>query len=243
MKRQQDLQSAGSGTAVARKKPISSNTAHEEVYIYLRRLIISGQLEPGKALSVRGLAADCNVSAMPAREAIKSLVALGALEQTATRRIMVSKMTPGKFRELIIARRMLEPALASLALERLSTKAKQRDALAAKLTLIDSRLDDAIKAGDVSAYGKWNSEFHFALYEAADAPVMLGLVESLWLQIGPFMRIVLGRRGTSALVDQHQEAIAAIKDCDALKLEEAIRGDIMDGMSHIAIDVAGETGR
>ncbi len=207
--------------------------AHEEVYSRLRRAIIEGQLEPGRSLSVRTLGAQFSVSAMPAREAVRRLVALGALELTPTRRIMVAHMTPSKIEELTEARIPLETRLALRALDRTATTMKARAALVAKLSKIDARLDEAIDRGDVAAYSKANSEFHFSLYGAAEAPVLLGVVEGLWLQIGPFMRVVVTRLGTSELVDQHKQAIDALAAGDAKKLERAVRLDILEGMKMI----------
>lgn len=206
---------------------------HEEVYQRLRKAIIAGQLEPGMSLSVRGLAAQFGVSAMPARDAIRRLAALGALEFTPTRRVTVARMTPAKIEELTVARTRLEPALSARALGRLKGRPRDRDKLIAALARVDADMDDAIAKGDVGLYARTNSDFHFTLYEAAQSPVILGLVESLWLQVGPFMRVVIGRLGTSSLIDQHKEAIDALRDEDAAKLEEAIRLDILEGMTNI----------
>lgn len=208
--------------------------AHEEVYAKMRRAIIDGQLEPGRPLSVRTLAAQFSVSATPAREAIRRLVALGALEMTPTRRIMIARMSPRKIEELSDARIPLEARLAARAFERTEGRPKARLALIAKLSKIDARLDAAIERGDVGGYSKANSEFHFTLYAAADAPVLLGVVEGLWLQVGPFMRVVVGRLGTATLVDQHKEAIDALSEGDVKKLERSIQLDIVEGMTRIA---------
>ncbi|MGD9799752.1 MAG: GntR family transcriptional regulator [Parvularculaceae bacterium] len=223
------------------KKPVAAQkragrrapVVHEEVYARLRRAIIDGQLEPGRALSVRMLAAQFSVSAMPAREAIRRLVALGALEMTATRRIMIARMTPDRIDELTEARTLLEPRLAARAFDRTEGRRRARAALVSRLSAIDKRLDEAIADGDVAAYSKTNSDFHFTLYEAAKAPVLLGVVESLWLQTGPFMRVVVSRLGTSTLVDQHKEAIDALDAGDREKLQTALRLDIIEGMQRI----------
>ncbi|MEX6634437.1 GntR family transcriptional regulator [Hyphococcus lacteus] len=207
---------------------------HEEVYQKLRRAIISGQLEPGRTLSVRGLAAEFGVSTMPAREAIRQLVALGALELTETRRVSVAQMNEDKLSEISEARLALEPELAARVLTQLKRQSAAREKLAIKLSKIDATLDRAIERGDSAAYARYNSEFHFKLYEAAKSPVYLGLVESLWLQIGPFMRVVIGRLGTSSLVDQHKEAVSALRADDVTKLTKAIRNDILEGMTNIA---------
>lgn len=226
------LNPARSKAASATKRK-RAPVVHEEVYARLRRAIIDGQLEPGRSLSVRTLGAQFEVSAMPAREAIRRLVALGALELTPTRRIAVARMTPSKIDELTDARIPLETRLALRALERTHGKPRARAALVARLSKIDARLDAAIARGDIDAYTKANSEFHFTLYEAADAPVLLGVVEGLWLQIGPFMRVVVTQLGTAELIDQHKEAIDALEDGDAIKLEKAIRLDILEGMTKI----------
>lgn len=226
------LNTARSKAASATKRK-RAPVVHEEVYARLRRAIIDGQLEPGRSLSVRTLGAQFAVSAMPAREAIRRLVALGALELTPTRRIAVARMTPSKIDELTDARIPLETRLALRALERTHGKPRARAALVARLSKIDARLDAAIARGDIDAYTKANSEFHFALYEAADAPVLLGVVEGLWLQIGPFMRVVVTQLGTAELIDQHKEAIDALEAGDAIKLEKAIRLDILEGMTKI----------
>lgn len=207
---------------------------HEAVYERLRRAIIDGQLEPGKALSVRTLAAEFKVSAMPAREAIRQLAALGALEFTPTRRVAIARMSKEKLSELCDARLALEPALAARVLTALAGDPIAREALAQRLMKIDERLDLVIASGDSAAYARLNSEFHFTLYEAAAAPVYLGLVESLWLQTGPFMRVVIGRLGTAVLDDDHhKEAVEALRAGDAGKLEAAVRDDIRQGMSNI----------
>ena len=63
------------------------------------------------------------------------------------------------------------------------------------------------------------------------------MIESLWMQSGPFMRLVYGRVGTSWLVDYHEQAMDAILARDADALAEAIRSDILDGMQHIGNSV------
>jgi len=217
------------GKGAVKRAPV----VHEEVYARLRRAIIDGQLEPGRALSVRSLAAQFSVSAMPAREAIRRLVALGALEMTETRRIMISRMTPEKVDELTEARTLLEPRLAARAFNMTQGRARARKALISRMTAIDKRLDAAIADGNVGSYSKLNSEFHFTLYEAAKAPILLSAVESLWLQTGPFMRIVISKLGMPNFVDMHKEAIEALKSDDAAEFEKAIRLDIIEGMQRI----------
>lgn len=212
-----------------------SQVMHEHVYDRLRDAIIHGQLAPGRAVSVRSLAAEFDVSAMPAREAIKRLVAIGALDLTDTRRVKVASISQPKLDEIKLARVALEPVLARYSLQQVDASRRDKARLLKTLRQIDSELDRAIERGDAAAYAKLNCDFHFALYRAADAQVLLGLVESLWLQFGPFMRVIIGRVGTSFLQDdEHKKAIDAIEQSQADVLEAAVRRDVADGMDMIS---------
>ncbi len=53
--------------------------AHDRVYRTLRTRIMHGELPPGEALTLRGIGKQFDVSMTPAREAVRRLVAEGAL--------------------------------------------------------------------------------------------------------------------------------------------------------------------
>ena len=205
--------------------------AHEETYKALYYAIITGRFEPGKTLTLRGMAEQLGYSPMPVRESVRRLVALGALEMRSTRRISVAPMTKERFEEIWSARVLLEPEIAARAM------VHSNKALIREMQRIDDELAEAIDRGDPDKYSLKNWEFHFTLYRASACPIILRLIESVWLQFGPFMRLVTGRLGTSYLVDQHKMAIEALKKKDEAALREAIRLDIRDGMERIGSDL------
>lgn len=202
-------------------------TTHGRVYRVLRQQILTGGFPPGRPVTLRGLAAALNVSPMPVREAVRQLIAERALVMHDNRRVSIPDMTREKFEEILFARRTLEPELAARALPNITKAAL------AKLAGIDEDIDMAMKTGDVEAYMRGNHAFHLGIYQLADAPTILGLVESIWLQFGPFMRVVYGQFGTAKLEDQHQRALDAIRKRDEAKLRLAISEDIMQGMRFI----------
>ena len=212
----------------------ASGVVHEHIFELLREAIISGKFSPGSTISVRKLATEYKVSAMPAREAIRRLVAIGALEMTDTRRIKLASMSSEKLEEIRIARLALEPLLAVKAWEKVRSNARLKKRLIDTMTSADNAMDIAIERGDATSYARCNSDFHFALYRSSEATVMLGLVESLWLQFGPYMRLVIGQLGTSWLKDdKHKRAIEAILTDDPDRLHEAISADIAEGLANI----------
>lgn len=205
----------------------SAPTAHEQVYRGLRERILFGGFLPGGAVTLRGLAEELGVSPMPVREAVRRLIAERALTMRDNRRVQVAPMTGAKFEEVLFARRVIEPELAARGLARMTPA--NVDAIAA----IDDAIDRAMAAGDVEGYVRGNYRFHFTIYGYAAAPTLLALVESIWLQFGPFMRMAYERFGTSDLEDHHQGAIAAMRRGDEVGLREAIVADICQGMGFI----------
>lgn len=200
---------------------------HASIYEDLRRRMITGKIVPGVGLSTRGLALELGVSQMPVRDALSRLAAEGAVAIRSKRKIEVPPMNPERFTDLLDCRLLLEPEAAVQALPHI-TPAKMK-----QLREIDTALDAAMENGDVIGYMEKNFEFHFALYRANNRPTLNRLIETLWLQFGPFMRVVYGRYGTANLVDQHRVALDAIEAGDADALRRAIAGDIADGMGLI----------
>lgn len=201
--------------------------AHERVYRELRERILYGGFQPGRPVTLRGLAESLGVSPMPVREAVRRLIALGALDLHDNRRVSVPAMTARKFDEIVFARLALEPELAVRAMPRIG------ESELGVIVAIDDAIEVAMQNGDPEGYMRSNHAFHSAIYNLAASETLGPLVDSVWLQFGPFMRTVYGRVGTSSLEDQHQRAIAALRAGDADGLRTAIAEDIMQGMRFI----------
>jgi len=214
-------------TAEEIAEPAAEPVLRASIYEDLRRRMITGKIMPGVGLSTRGLALEMGVSQMPVRDALSRLAAEGAVAIRSKRRIEVPAMSAERFGDLLECRLMLEPEAAALALPQI-TPAKLK-----QLREIDAALDRAMLQGDVIAYMENNFAFHFNIYRANGRPILNRLIEALWLQFGPFMRVVYGRFGTANLVDQHQIALAAIEARDPEALRRAIASDIADGMGLI----------
>ena len=213
--------------AAPQRRALADSTAvHDQVYDAIRQALITGRIAPGVGVSLRSLAAELGVSPMPVRDAVRRLAAERALAiNPANKRLSVPSLTADRLEQLSQARLWIEPELAARA-------ARHADeGLIRTLQAIDARLDAALAAGDVDGYMTANHAFHFAIYERSGADVLLSMAGGLWLQIGPFMRVVFGRVGTGSLpADRHAEAIAALKVRDAEGARRAIAADLTEGM-------------
>lgn len=200
---------------------------HEITYARLRDMILFGVLQPGQPVTIQGLTADLDAGMTPVREAIRRLAAEGALLPQGNRRVTVPRLTASDLDQVAFARLTIEPHLAERA------GASVTPALIDQLEAIDRKVDAAIRADDVSGYLESNHAFHFALYEAAGAGVLLDMARSLWLRFGPSLRVVSVKSGATSLPDAHKEALAAMRAGDAPGLAQAMHRDIAQGVDQV----------
>ncbi|MFZ1470679.1 MAG: GntR family transcriptional regulator [Paracoccaceae bacterium] len=212
----------GQGSSADRKVP-----SHEVTYARLRDMILYGHLAPGQPVTIQGLIQDLGAGMTPVREAIRRLTAEGALLPQGNRRVAVPQMTPMMLDEVAFARLAIEPKLAELAAAHLD------GALIDRLTVADAAVNQAIGAGRIPDYLAANHAFHFALYEASQAPFLVDIARSLWLRAAPSLRAVIGRYGRAALPDRHSEALVAMRAGDAAALAAAVQSDIQQGIDQI----------
>lgn len=201
--------------------------AHQTVYEDLRDRILFGELAPGEAVTIQGLCDSTGAGMTPVREAIRRLIAAGALQMRGNRRVLVPALTPSGVLELDFMRKALEGELTKRATSRLTAGCLQR------LDEIDGDLNTAITRGDIRAYLSCNYHFHTTLYEAADSPIILATVTRLWLRFGPSLRVVCGRYGTMNLPDKHAELLMALRRKDEEAARLAVVEDIEQGMSQV----------
>jgi DNA-binding GntR family transcriptional regulator len=204
--------------------PPSPAAAHERLYRLLRSRILHGEIGPGESLTLRGIAASFGVSMTPAREAVRRLVAEGALTMSASGRMATPEPSNERIEELASLRALLEPELASRALPR------AHGALIERLQTINQTLAEVVAKRDAVGYIRTNLEFHRTLYLRAQAPAILALTETVWLQLGPTMRKLYNKRERNEVPQHHRTIIAALKAGDEPGLRLAIRTDVTQGL-------------
>lgn len=205
----------------------SGLSAHDRLYRSLRQQIMHGELPPGHALTLRGIGAQTGLSMTPVREAFRRLAAEGALTISASGRVTTPELGPDRIEELAALRALLEPELASRALPRAHM------ALIERLQVINMANAEAAVKRDAVAYIRTNLEFHRTLYLRAQAPAMLAVAETVWLQLGPTMRAVYSRLHRSDPPQTHRMILAALKAGDEPALRLAVRTDVTQGLRHL----------
>lgn len=213
-------------TVITRTDPLPN--AHDRVYRGLRSRIMHGDIAPGQALTLRGIGKEYGVSMTPARESVRRLVAEGALTLSSSGRVSTPELSNERLEELAALRSLIEVELASRALPRAHM------ALIERLQTINAAVGDAAMRQDAVAYIRTNLEFHRTLYLRAQAPAMLAMAETVWLQMGPTMRALYVRLKRRDPPHFHRLIIAALKAGDEPGLRLAVRSDVTQGLKMLA---------
>ena len=178
----------------------------------IKRRIVTGQLKPGQKLVEKDLAAACNVSRTPLREALARLVNEGLAVSVAYRGIFVRRISLRQVREIYELRIGIEGLAAMLAAER-SRKA-DLDRLEKLLAAMDAeRAED-----DADELKLLNEKFHRGIAEASGNSLLVQRMDDLWSWVNLARTSswsATGRGETSR--EEHHAIYQAICDRDAAK--------------------------
>jgi len=205
-------------------------TIQEYAYVRLHHALMVGSIAPGVPVTIRGLASAMEISPTPVREALRRLSSQNALCVLENRRIVVPPMTAKRFHELVSLRCAIELHAAERALPFIS------EAIIDRLEAIDAVMDAAVGAEDRKTLIIQNQLFHSRIYRSNRDQLSMPMIESIWLQLGPFMRIALRYLGTFYGVDRHKEIIFALRNRNLGDLLKAIHADIHDGVGWLDND-------
>lgn len=205
---------------------VQRGSMQDDVYRQAKELILNGELAPGQSITIQWLADAFGVSAMPVREAILRLTAERALTVVAGRSLGIPPLTLDRLADLTRTRLAIEALAVSWAVPNIDPALLDR--LQALIVEMDNIKPDQ-QARKV--YLRANREFHFSLYRASGSDSMLGIIESLWLQISPYFNL-LQERGNFVVSNRHHRALAeALRARSSGDAALAVQADIADAAS------------
>lgn len=199
--------------------PLDQSSLRDSAYQALRDAFIRGAFAPGDVLSLRSLAEQLGTSMTPVREAVRRLVAEGALIDTQSRTLLVPDFSARRMADLKSARLALETMVLEQAMDRIDAKGISglRAVLETPTDLTDTR-PDLVR----------NYRFHFQLYRHSGSEVLLPIVEALWVQYGSYLNLIIHTE-TARSIEQdlhHLEIIGALEAGDLAAATDALTADI-----------------
>jgi DNA-binding GntR family transcriptional regulator len=204
-------------------QPIVRQSVNESVYQALRNKLMHGEYRAGQILGIQYLADALGTSTMPVREALRRLVALQGLEPMRNGMTRVPLITRERIADMRRSRVLVEGTVTEWASPRIDAATLDMLAdLATEITLA-RRTPEGIPVSLEK-----NRIFHFTIYAAAGSPVMMAMIESLWLQSGAYLR---DKRELLHTAEQapdllHEAAIAAMRRGDHARARQCIEQDV-----------------
>lgn len=201
---------------------------HERVYQSLKRNLMRGDLLPGERLVVSRLAARFGTSPMPIRQALQRLVADKALVEKPHRGVEVATLTSEEMMDLRRVRCALEGQAAEWACQTIT------DQEMAQLHAIQKQMLAIAKGKRGGNYLDLNLAFHFTVYRAARSPLLIPLIETLWLQVGPCLNIMRTNTTLGLGLDTHDEVLIALERGDGAAARAAVERELTEAAEIMA---------
>ncbi len=207
---------------------VEGRTSQETAYNSLRQGAMIGAFKVGQSLTIRGIATALDMSPTPIREALRRLCAERAMVMLENRRIMIPEFTPVRLQELIETRVSLETFAAIRALPYMNAKKIEA------LRQLDEEANRAVSGTEHDKVVIANQKFHATLYMTNPEQIVMPMIESIWMQLGPVLRAAAIQAAKPGQ-DFHPDILQALEARDEDRLVEAMRKDITESVSYEGI--------
>lgn len=202
-------------------KTRAHQSLQDETYATLRRWLSLGRFMPGERLRIHALTEQLGVGEMPVRAALVRLAGESALVNLPNRGVVVPQLTRAQFDDVLNIRVMLEGEAAFLAATRVTaSEIAQLDTLCAQMA-------EALEQNERAQYLDANEDFHLTLYRASGSPLLVDLIETVWLQVGPISNLLFDDPDVAhTLNDAHEGLMRRLKRRDAQGARRAVERDL-----------------
>jgi DNA-binding GntR family transcriptional regulator len=196
-----------------------------EIQVEIERMIVKGELEPGRRVNENGLAQKLGVSRGPVREACSALAATGLISSFPKRGFFVRILSDKEAEDLGEARAGVFGYIGYLLAQRITDEQLE------KLRELTVRMDAAAEIGKASVYYPINLEFHDSIAKMARnerlAQLYQGMVRELHIH-----RYRGLQDGEELFVSnsEHKKIVAALGNHEPQSTFEACRDHVSKGL-------------
>ena len=188
----------------------------------LRERILRGDFPDGEPLRQDAIADELGVSRIPVREALRQLEAEGLVTFNPHRGAVVTTLSLQEITELFEVRADIESDLLRRSVPMMTPEDIRR------ATEILDAYEAALRAGEVSAWGELNWQFHATLYAPSNRQFTLGIVAKLHQHSDRYLRMQLKlTHGETRARREHRAILVACRKRDASKAAPLMRDHIL----------------
>jgi DNA-binding GntR family transcriptional regulator len=202
----------------------------------IRDAILGGRIRPGDRIRIQDWSKRLAVSATPIREALKALEAEGYVRISAHRGAEVTAFSSKEFSDSYRIQLALDSLATEFAVQRLNGQA--RTAACKRMRNMNEELREALRAGDSRRAEKLNADFHKAIYDAADSPLLTKARGPLWTGVPVagqvFWEDVASSEDRIAeLCDEHDGIVGALESGDQQLAMRLTRQHLESGINKL----------
>lgn len=209
----------------------SSNVEH--VLRHLRDGIIEGRFPSRSKLLPNQIAESCGTSFIPVREALRVLEAEGFVNFVHNRGAFVTSLSMDDLENIYEFRIDLECEAVRCATPFTSADNAYIADLLTHMAIANNQNDKMLQLA-------LNRDFHFYIYERADSPRRLKVINELWLHSARYQRLSIDHRGDAD--SQHREIAEHLKSGDHVRAANSLGNHLQSTIDLIRSDVASNEG-
>ena len=206
---------------------IENQRIADQAFVYIKRLILSGELDGGERIPEESLAHLFKVSRTPIREALKKLESYGLVEIRPRSYAEVSKLEPSEAAEISLIRTQIEELSVSILAER---GAKEDfDALERIAVECTKHLD----RGEVSICFEKDSQLHLEIAKRTAHRHLYDIFDKIDAKVQLLrLAVHLPAEILHVFLKHHYELIKAMRKRDGELAKVIIRKHIMSQLKH-----------
>lgn len=193
---------------------IQTDSISMQVYLYLKKLILSGEYAPGHRILVLEITRLYQISQAPVREALERLKQEGLVFSRPNKGSIVSDITAKEIKDIFVMREMLEGFAVRESLPFLK-KSNIR-----ALEGIIEEMDAAVRENDILKILEKDMSFHGYFYEQCGNHFVLETWNRMKTKVMRFMAISNRHYSTEKLVDVHLSLLNVLKTGDVAAIEK-----------------------
>ena len=203
---------------MADPKVTEAKSLADRAYDMLSRYIVQGRLRPGEQVLTKDLSMQLGMGRTPVREALLRLQNEGIIICNSRHNYKVRILTPGDIKEIYDTLGILEGAAAGAVPQIITSDDLHR------LEDYNRRMMQVAEKGDLSAFGRWNHEFHGIFLDRYGNRMLHSLCDSIRRQVYAYP--VKGSSLAKWLeksVREHREIIRMVRNNEGRQLEAYFR--------------------
>ena len=193
------------------------------VFQTLREAILKGELKPGERLMELQLASKLGVSRTPIREAIRMLELEGLAVTMPRKGAEVARMTEKDMEDVLQIRKALDELAVGLACDNMTEESLEQIYVALK------NFEESTRSRDVKKIAQADVEFHDTIYQAADNPKLVNMLNNLREQMYRY-RVEYLKNDTvyPRLIEEHEKIYEGLKRKDKETVVEIVSNHVMN---------------